>query len=214
MSMKKIVYITVLSIVACLWAAIPAFALTPAQQQQVISSINTAASGLETMECTFLQTKHLSLLSDRMVSEGRMYYVRPGKLRWEYTTPYRYLFIFSGSTVYVGNESRADVIDTNTNKVFKEVARIMMNTVTGRALAGTTDFTIAVEDAGDHWKITLTPRKRELKQLFSKIEMSFNKDSLIISSLNIIEKNRDKTTIEFTHIATNEAIDADMFVIP
>lgn len=121
--MKKIATIFCMLLCALSVMAAP---LTAQKKQDVIGRINKAASGLKSMSCSFTQTKYLSLLSDRMVSEGKMNYKQPNKLRWEYTTPYQYLFIFNGTKVYVGNKSRKDVIDTNTNKVFKEVARIMM----------------------------------------------------------------------------------------
>ena len=104
-----------------------ASALSAKQQEEVIDKINTAVSGMKSMSCSFVQTKYLSLLSDKMVSEGKMYYEQPNRLRWEYMSPYNYLFVFNGTKVYVGNTSKKDVIDTNTNKIFKEIARIMMN---------------------------------------------------------------------------------------
>jgi len=43
--------------------------LTDARKQEVIARINSAVSRLHTMSCSFVHTKHLSLLSDKMVSE-------------------------------------------------------------------------------------------------------------------------------------------------
>ena len=103
--MKKIATIFCMLLCALSVMAAP---LTAQQKQDVIGRINKAASGLKSMSCSFTQTKYLSLLSDRMVSEGKMNYKQPNKLRWEYTTPYQYLFIFNGTKVYVGNKSRKD----------------------------------------------------------------------------------------------------------
>lgn len=203
-----------MSLLICCLTALPAYSLTPAQKQDVIKKINATASGLKSMSCSFVQTKHISLLSDKMVSDGNMYYSQPSKLRWEYTSPYKYLFIFNGTKVYVGNNSKKDVIDTNTNKVFKEVARIMMNTVTGKALSDTSDFTVNVGDAQASWEIALVPKKKELKQMFSKIEMFFNKSNNMISEINIVEKNKDKTNIKFSNISTNKTLNANLFAIP
>ncbi len=188
--------------------------LTTQQKQDVIGRINKAASGLKTMSCSFTQTKYLSLLSDKMVSEGKMNYKQPNTLRWEYTTPYQYLFIFNGTKVYVGNKSRKDVIDTNTNKVFKEVARIMMSTVTGTALSNSSDFSIDVSDGNTQWQITLVPKKKEMKKMFSKIVLLFNKSTLMISEINIYEKNSDRTNIKLKNIKTNGAVNETLFAIP
>lgn len=208
--MKKIITILLLSI----FCTVSSMAMTPQQKQDVITRINKAASGLKTMTCSFTQTKYLSLLSDKMVSQGKMYYKQPNKLRWEYTSPYQYLFVFNGSKVYVSNKSRKNVIDTQTNKVFKEVARIMMSTVTGTALSNSSDFSIDVADGKSVWKITLIPKKKEMKKMFSKIELSFIKSSLMITEINIYEKNKDRTNIRLKNISTNGAVNESLFAIP
>lgn len=209
--MKKIATIFCMLLCALSVMAAP---LTAQQKQDVIGRINKAASGLKSMSCSFTQTKYLSLLSDRVVSEGKMNYKQPNKLRWEYTTPYQYLFIFNGTKVYVGNKSRKDVIDTNTNKVFKEVARIMMSTVTGTALSNSSDFSIDVADGNTLWQITLVPKRKEMKKMFSKIVLLFNKSNLMIAEINIYENNNDRTNIKLKNIKTNGVVNETLFAIP
>lgn len=188
--------------------------MTPQQKKSVIEKINRSTAGMKSMNCSFTQTKHLSLLSDKMVSEGRMNYSRPGRLRWEYTSPYKYLFVFNGAKVYVGNNSRKDVIDTNNNRIFKEIARIMMSTVTGTALSGTSDFTTDVADAGTLWQVTLVPKKKDMKKMFARIVLMFRKDNLMISEINIYEKNNDRTNIRLKNVKTNGAVNETLFAIP
>lgn len=201
-------------LICCLMSVNAASNLSARQQEDVIGKINAAVSGMKSMSCTFVQTKYLSLLSDKMVSNGKMYYKQPNKLRWEYTSPYSYQFVFNGTKVYVGNKSKKDVIDTNTNKVFKEIARIMMNTVTGKALSNKTDFTISVSSTNSSWVVTLLPKKKEMKQMFSKVELIFNKSNTMISEINIFEKNNDRTNIKLSSISTNVQIKESFFAIP
>ena len=191
-----------------------ASAITEQQKKDVISKINNASTSIQSMSASFTQTKFLSMLSDKMVSSGKVYYSKSDKLRWEYTSPYQYLFIFNGSKVYVGNKSKKNVIDTNTNKVFKEIARIMMSTVTGTALSNTSDFSISLSESSNQWVITLVPKKKELKSMFSKVILYFNKTSYIVSEINIYEKNGDRTNIKFSGLTTNKKIDATLFSIP
>ena len=58
-----------------------------------------------------MQTKHLSVLKDKMVSKGRMCYKKSDRLRWEYTSPYTYVFILNGNEVLLKNKNRSDIID-------------------------------------------------------------------------------------------------------
>lgn len=210
--MKRIITIC-LVVMACVANAVAA-PLSATQQKEVIAKINKATSRLKSMSCSFTQTKHLSMLSDKMVSEGKMNYKQPNKLRWEYTSPYQYLFIFNGTKVYVGNKSRKDVIDTNSNKLFKEVARIMMSTVTGTALSNAADFSVTVEDGKTLWNVTLIPKKKEMKKMFTRIVLSFSKSDLIISEINLHEKNNDRTNIRLRNIKTNIPINENLFAIP
>ena len=69
--------------ILCL-AALPCLAQSEAQMR---SQINKAAAQLSSMQCEFVQTKHLKMLNKSMVSNGKMYYQKSNKLRWEYTTP-------------------------------------------------------------------------------------------------------------------------------
>jgi outer membrane lipoprotein carrier protein len=188
-------------------------ALTSQQQQEVVTSINRAADRIESMTCRFVQTKSLPMLNDKMVSEGKMSYVRPNKLYWEYTTPYQYLFIFNDTKVRVENSKRNDVIDTNSNKVFREVARIMMNTVTGKSLSNATDFDVTLADVANRWKVTLVPKKREMKSLFAKIVLSFDKSNLTVTQIDIFEKNNSETSIRLSDINLNKSIDESLFAI-
>ncbi len=193
---------------------VSAAGLTAPRKQEIIGSINSAASAMKSMTCSFSQTKYLSLLSDKMVSEGKMYYRQPNRLRWEYTSPYQYLFVLNGTKVYVGNKSRKDVIDTDANKVFKEIARIMMGTVTGTVLSGSSDFSVDVADGGTVWRVTLVPSKKEMKRMFSKIVLSFRKNGLMVSEIDIYEKNNDRTNIQLKNVKTNISVNDALFAIP
>ena len=94
--------------------------------------IESVAASMKTMQCDFAQTKYLRMLNDKMVSTGKMYYQQSDKLRWEYTSPYSYAFVLNGSKVLISKGSRSDVINVNQSKFFKEIARIMMNSVVGK----------------------------------------------------------------------------------
>lgn len=212
--MKKTFKIIILVLMGLCSVGANAAGLTAQQKKEAVAKINKAASALKSMKCDFIQTKHLSLLSDKMVSEGKMYYRQADRLRWEYIKPYSYLFIFNGTKVYVGGKSRKDVIDTKTNKVFKEVARIMMGTVTGTALSNSSDFRVDVSGSASDWVVTLIPKKKDIKQMFTKIVLNFTKSNTMISEINIFEKNGDRTNIKLKNIVTNSTLNESLFTIP
>lgn len=211
--MKKIFAIILLAATFALGAV--AAPLTADRQQQVIASINKAAASVRTMQGGFTQTKHLAMLSNKLVSEGKIAYTKPNLLRWEYTSPYQYLFIFNGAKVYVGNSTRKDVIDTASNKIFKEIGRLMMSTVTGTVLSSPTDFAVEVADGGTTlWQVTLVPKKRDMKKMFSRIVLMFRKSDYMISQITIHEKNNDSTDIRLKNLTVNGTVNETLFAIP
>jgi outer membrane lipoprotein carrier protein len=188
--------------------------LTAQQSEaQIRQAITQAASAMKTMQCDFTQTKHLRMLNDKMTSKGRMYYQQTNRLRWEYTSPYSYTFILNDDKVLLKNAQRNDVIDVNKNKLFREIARIMMNSVVGTSLTDDKSFKSTIATNGSEWTATLLPQRKDLRQLFQKIILHFNRTNAMVKQVELIEKNGDKTVIELNNIKTNEKISADMFTI-
>lgn len=206
--MKKVIFVTFL---------LSFFLINPALAQKVTQSqvkqqISQAASKLKSMQCDFVQTKHLKMLNDKVVSKGKMYYQQSDKLRWEYVSPYKYTFILNGSKVQLKNSKRNDVIDVEKNKLFKEIARIMMSSVVGNCM-NDKSFKVTISDGKTEWIATMVPQRREMKQMFQTIKLHFNKQNSMVSMVELIEKNGDKTVIELKNIKTNVAIAPNIFSV-
>jgi outer membrane lipoprotein carrier protein len=182
-------------------------------ENQIRQKISQMASSIKTMQCDFIQTKHLKMLNDDMVSKGRMYYQQNNRLRWEYTSPYTYTFIINHDKVILKNNQRNDVIDVNKNKLFKEIARIMMNSVVGYCLDDEKSFKSSISVSGGEWVATLLPQRRDLKQMFQKIILHFSQKQAMVTQVELIEKNGDKTVIDLKNVRTNETISTNMFTI-
>lgn len=178
-----------------------------------IARVNKVAIGIRTMTCRFSQTKHLTMLRDEMQSSGTMAFVSPSRLRWEYTEPYSYRFIFNGDRVYVGNDAGSNVIDTRTNRMFGEIARLIINTVTGHIIDSADDFTFTLATGDKTSTFTLTPRKRELRQLIGSIDLTFDNSTCNIQSVTLREKNGDYTDIVLRDIQLNKPVDEKLFII-
>ncbi len=193
------------------------FMTVSAQQKvdeaKVKQQINAVASGMKTMQCDFVQTKYLKMLNDKMVSKGKMYYQQTNKLRWEYTSPYTYTFVLNGSSVLLSKGNRNDVINVNQSKFFKEIARIMMNSVVGKSLVDSKDFKVSLTGSSTEYVATLIPQQKQMKQMFLKIVLHFNRQKSTVSMVELIEKKGDKTVIELKNVKVNTTVNAKVFDI-
>ena len=181
-------------------------------EQEIIEKINSEAMKLASMQCEFVQTKKVVLLNDRMVSKGKMFYKQSNRLRWEYTTPYAYVFVLNGSKISFGKNQK-EVIDVNQSRVFKEIASIMMNSVVGKCLSDKKSFKTTIKASNSEYIATLIPQTKEIKRLFNTIILHFDKQQSFVVRVELIEKNGDVTTIDLKNIKKNNPVNDQVFSI-
>lgn len=207
--MKKLLFL-IMFISLCLSSISAQQKVNEAQVRQQIGAV---ASRMKSMQCDFVQTKHLRMLNEKMVSRGKMYYQQGNRLRWEYTSPYAYTFVINGSKVLIRKNKRSDVINVNQSKMFKEIARIMMNSVVGNCLNDKRDFKVALIGSSSEYIATLYPQQKQMKMLFQKIILHFHKTRSVVTRVELIEKKGDRTIIELKNIKTNAAINTKVFQV-
>ena len=204
---------TVLSLFLFLFAlSLPCLSqtkLSEAQQKQVLEKIDAAAQTMKTMQCDFTQTKHMKLLSKDMLSKGKMYFKAPDKLRWQYTTPYDYTFIMSGDKVSLNDKQ----IDVQKNKMFRQITSIILGSITGGGLKSSANFTVEMYKADNGYFAKLYPKKKEVKQVYQVIEIYFNTALTMVSSVKMVEKTGDTTTVTLSNTKNNIAVDESLFSI-
>lgn len=182
-------------------------------EEQIKQKVNQTASAMKTMQCDFIQTKHLKMLNNDFVSHGKMYYQQSNKLRWEYTSPYSYTFILNNDQVLLKNKQRNDLIDIKQNKLFREIVRIMMSSVVGNCLADDKNYKVSIATIGNEWVATLLPQRKDMKQMFQKLVLHFHAKKSVVNTVELYDKNEEKTIIELKNIRINETIHPHMFVI-
>ncbi|HYQ60299.1 MAG TPA: outer membrane lipoprotein carrier protein LolA [Desulfatiglandales bacterium] len=77
---------------AGLVAVVPAYA-------QDWASLKESFRKIQSVKAEFLQERHLQILKDPLVSEGRFFYLASGSLRWEYLSPLRSVMLQKGDSV-------------------------------------------------------------------------------------------------------------------
>ncbi|MBQ6613184.1 MAG: outer membrane lipoprotein carrier protein LolA [Alistipes sp.] len=182
-------------------------------QESIIRQIEQVGSATKSVECSFVQTKHVKLLNDKMVSYGKMYYSAPSLLRWEYTSPYTYTFILNQHQVLLKSAQRQDVVDVNNSKMFKEIVRLMMSSVVGSCLSDDTTFDVSIASVGNEWVATLLPLRRDMKQMWSRLVVHFNRSNQSVVKVEMYEPSGDYTIIELSNIRRNATIDSKLFSI-
>jgi outer membrane lipoprotein carrier protein len=182
-----------------------------AESAQMVAQVCAAAKQIHSLQCDFVQEKHLSLLKTSMTSKGKMFYKGGKLLRWEYTAPYTYTFVINGETVIMQSQQQTHVVDVKSSKMFQQIARIMMNSITGQSLSDGKDFQVTMYTDNGRWIASLKPQQKEMAQLFSAVRLYIDPVSQMVTSVELVEKGGDTSVITMEHIEKNKSIDDSVF---
>ncbi|MDR1779650.1 MAG: outer membrane lipoprotein carrier protein LolA [Tannerella sp.] len=186
---------------------------TAEQQRLMLEQITAVSDKMNSLVCDFEQTKELSILNEKIVSKGKMYYLKDNKLRWEYQSPYKYTFLLNGDKIVLETEAGRNVIDVNSNRMFGEIANIMMSGVNGSGLKDDKTFKKSFFWDSKLPSILLEPVKKDMKQMFSSVRLTFNASDWSVETVEMKETNGDTTIIRLTGKKVNEKLDNKLFAV-
>ncbi|MDR1813744.1 MAG: outer membrane lipoprotein carrier protein LolA, partial [Tannerella sp.] len=86
--MKKSVLILICVLSGCFFASAQYRSATEAEKNAIVEGMKKAAEGMNSLQCDFVQVKELSFMDDKVTSEGKMFFKKPDRIRWEYVKPY------------------------------------------------------------------------------------------------------------------------------
>jgi outer membrane lipoprotein carrier protein len=197
-------------------ATLQAQQLVPAMEEErqfMLEKIEASSAKMKTLVCDFEQTKELSLLEEQMISQGKMFYRQDRYLRWEYLSPYIYTFILNDKKILMQTEKSRNVVDVKSSKLFQEVVKIMMSSVNGKGLTDTKNFNATYYRSEAAWKIILVPLQKEMKKIFSFIELTLNVEDYTVDQVKMEEPNGDATLIRLWNKQFNLKIDDEKFAV-
>ncbi len=137
------------------------------------------------LEADFRQVKEVSLLKEPQVSTGHVSYNAPDRMCWEYRSP---------------NLCKWELGGQSTAPQVQQLLQFIVNTIAGDYLHDRAEF--GVKQEGNVY--LLTPKKREMKQLFQSVQITMHKDTNVAECVVLTEKNGDKSTITFYNVEIRE----------
>lgn len=185
--------------------------LSESQSQEIMASLTEAASSMQTMQCRFVQSKNMAMLAESSVSEGKMYFSSPDRLRWEYLTPYPFALVVNGEKIVKVTDGKSEVLDGNSGRMYQGITNMIIGSASGKKLFDTSTFDVVLYDDGACWKAEMTPKRRDMKRMFSQLVFHFDKKSQVIDHVEFVEPSGDKTIIQFEEIRLNEKIGEEFY---
>ena len=174
--------------------------------------IREACGSISTMQCDFEQERHLSMLADKPVAKGKMWF-DGNNVRWEYTSPEPFLFVMDGTRVLLQGKER-NVKEIKTDRLFSRISKLAdgSNILLGQGLGDIPDFDAALTREKGVLIVELVPTRHDLQLLFRMVRLHFGKDYRV-QKVELLEKGSDRTVITLKNQKYNAEIPAKLFEI-
>jgi|SRR5450432_1468441 len=175
--------------------------------------ISAATSATGSIQSDFSQEKTLTMLSEKINATGKFWFRKNDKLRMEYLRPYQYLMILNGGKIYIKDAQKENKLSAGSNRVFKQVNRILIDCVSGNMLENA-DFKPRLFESPGSFLVELKPIEKNLTSLYQNINIIIDKKDFTPTAIEMYEISGDKTIIRFQNKLLNVQIPDSVFFIP
>ncbi|MBW7868302.1 MAG: outer membrane lipoprotein carrier protein LolA [Brumimicrobium sp.] len=183
--------------------------LTTEEVKAFKSKIEQGTKQMKSMKTDFNQNKHLSFMSNDVISKGKMFLNEEGFLKWEYTSPSKYSIIFKNNMVYIDDNGKKNSVNAN-NEVFKRINKLISGSVNGQ-LFNDKEFVISYFKEGNQTLAKFLPSDKGLKKYIQEVFLYFPNNETTVSKVKLIEPSGDYTEITFVNKEINAKIDPKIF---
>jgi outer membrane lipoprotein-sorting protein len=181
--------------------------------KQFSITLSEVTQKTNTIESYFIQEKNLDVISEKIITKGKLYFKKEDKLRWEYTEPFSYLIIMNGEKVLIKDEKKENHFNASSNKIFMEINSIMLGSIRGTILDEDKKFKIDFQENSQYNLVKMNPLYQQLKTYITEIRIYFSKVSYFVSKLEIEESSGDYTKIEFSGMKINTPVTDEYFSV-
>lgn len=164
----------------------------------------------KSIQSEFVQYKHLDFLSNDIKSTGNLAYKSPDLIKWEYKDPFDYIVIFKNEKLHINDGGTKSKVDLGSSKTFASLNALIIKSVTGD-MFDEKMFEISYYYNESKYIVKFKPLDNSLRNFINEFVLFFDKDSLHVVALKMIESTDDYTLISFLNQKFNESISNEVF---
>lgn len=172
--------------------------------------LEKAATATNDIFAEFTQEKTLSVLEEVIVSKGTFHFKKENKVRWSYVHPFKYLIVINGQKMYINDEGKEKEYDVKSNKMFREINKVVIGTVQGNLFKNADYKSDFFENAG-FYLVKMIPVDPKMREFLQEIHLYFDKKDLTVARLKMMEQGGDFTLVNFTNKKVNAGIPDQQF---
>ena len=158
----------------------------------------------------FEQFKHLDFLTNDIKSTGNLTYKSPSSIKWEYKVPFVYSAIFKDNKLYINDDGVKSKVNLDANNTFRSLNNLIIKSVRGD-MFDEEKFEISYFENSATYIVHFKSLDKALKKLISEFVLIFDKESLNVIQVKMIESTNDFTLLIFLNQMINQTVSDAVF---
>jgi outer membrane lipoprotein carrier protein len=182
--------------IASLARAIP---MTPTEIDQLVQRLQATTDEQPSLQANFREERHLAMLKDPIVNEGKVWFTLPDKIRREIDgrTPETTVIDGKKMSIYYPNYQQVEVYDLEKRPIIKESLHALTAGLDFREIKGYFDLQGSKE--GNQYRITLAPKTAAVRKLIQSVDLTIGED-LIPQQVTVHNSKGEVFTSIYTNV--------------
>ena len=172
--------------------------------------LQAESQNTSSIACDFVQERHLLMMTQPIVSNGKFWFKKPASIRWEYVEPYYYLIILTKRKVFVKEDNSKQEYDMSSGNAFQSLGEVMFSFILGDIDAAEKDYKIEYMESNQLYYIKMIPKVHQQNKPV-RIDMYFEKKDYTLHEIKIFDSETEYTGIKFLNKTINGQISNEKF---
>jgi outer membrane lipoprotein-sorting protein len=188
----------ILSILVGIGSLAYAAPMTQSDIDQLVQKLQTLHDAQPSLQANFREERHLAMLKDPVVNEGKVWFTLPDKIRREIggRTPSTTVTDGKKVSIYYPNYQQLEVYDLEKRPIIKDTMRALTAGLNFREVASY--YEISGTKNGSEYQLTLTPKTAAVRKLVKSVDLTI--DGNLTPARVVIHDNKGQV---FTETYTN-----------
>jgi len=173
--------------------------MTSSEIDQLVQRLQATTNQQPSLQASFREERHLAMLKDPIVNEGKVWFTLPDKIRREIDgkTPSTTVIDGKKMSIYYPNYQQVEVYDLEKRPIIKDSLRALTAGLDFRQIKGYFDLQGSKE--GNKYRITLTPKTAAVRKLVQSIDLTIGED-LIPETVTVHNSKGEVFTSTYTNV--------------
>lgn len=207
--------------IAIIFTLIFGIAVTASAKQQedineVVDRIQKKYEKIDKFYADFDQEAEVRALDTVEKASGKVWFKKPGKMRWDYKRPTNDQIVSDGKTIWYYNEQEKQVMKSSLEKLNEESNSTTLISGLGKVkelFNASYASENSIQNSPESYLIELTPKESDSgnEEPYNRIIISVDKDDTLVREIYLFDPFGNKTKITLNNFRINKDISDSVF---